>query len=99
MPQAPKLMALKPSSKKVPTSCEVVESTVIDAPICKVFEKVKSLDRFSAFWTELSRCRTIKGDNPEDDTFEWVFHDGTELLVKREEFSVSCLTTPSHPLR
>ena len=72
----------------IPTSASVHESTVIEAPLSKVWHYIK-LGEIGSFWSAIKSSEVVKGTSPETDVVQWVFQDGTEIQVKQEEHSVS----------
>ncbi|KAM0751474.1 Bet v1-like protein [Meredithblackwellia eburnea MCA 4105] len=70
----------------IPTATYVQESSVINAPLAKVWTQIK-LGDFSNWWSKLSKSVVAKGTSEETDVFIWTFKDGTELTVKQEEHS------------
>lgn len=76
------------SNTAIPTSTSVLESSVIRAPLAKVWHHIK-LHEFANFWSALKSSDLVKGVSSEADVARWNFKDGTVLEVKQEEHSVS----------
>jgi hypothetical protein len=71
---------------RIPTSTQVLESTIIEAPLSHVWHLIK-LEDFSKFWSKLSKSEFVKGASPDTDIVKWSFKDGTEIEVKQEAHS------------
>ncbi|CAF9919275.1 hypothetical protein IMSHALPRED_004573 [Imshaugia aleurites] len=73
-------------TSRIPTSTSISESSVIAAPLAKVWHLIK-LQEFHHFWTKLAKSHHVKGVSHETDVVKWTFKDGTEQEVKQEEHS------------
>ncbi|KAL9072004.1 MAG: hypothetical protein Q9157_005256 [Trypethelium eluteriae] len=73
-------------ASNIPTSTSVLESTVIEAPLSKVWHLIK-IQEFDKFWSAIQSADYVKGASSETDIVKWKFTDGTELEVKQEEHS------------
>nr|POE86448.1 hypothetical protein CFP56_46632 [Quercus suber] len=70
----------------IPTSTSVVESSVIKAPLSKVWHLIKLQD-FSKFNSAIKTSEYVKGASEETDIVRWTYVDGTVQEVKQEEHS------------
>jgi len=87
-------------SPEILTSTQVVESTIVDAPLWRVWDLVK-LENFSKFYSGIGKSECIQPCCDGADVIRWTFHDGMVIEVKREEYSVSLCrdTLPINNLR
>ncbi|KAL4965790.1 uncharacterized protein BDV14DRAFT_199564 [Aspergillus stella-maris] len=68
------------------TSTLVTESTVINAPLDRIWYLIK-LTNFTKFYTGLTKSEIIPAEDEGKDVVKWTFADGTVLLVREEEYS------------
>lgn len=74
------------SQKAVATTNEVIESTVIRAPLSHVWHFIK-LGEFDKFWNAIDKCEWVKGVSNDTDIVRWTFKDGNKIEVKQDEHS------------
>ncbi|KAK3379180.1 hypothetical protein B0T24DRAFT_569007 [Lasiosphaeria ovina] len=70
----------------IATTNEVIESTVIKAPLAQVWHLIK-LPEFHKFWSAIKKTEKVTGVSDETDVVRWHFKDGSKVEVKQDEHS------------
>ncbi|KAL7411395.1 hypothetical protein BDY24DRAFT_396647 [Mrakia frigida] len=73
-------------ASKIPTSTQIVESAVINAPLAATWHAIK-LNSFADFWTALESSKSDENTSAETEVTTFKFKDGTTQTIKLEEWS------------
>ncbi|KAK4169960.1 hypothetical protein QBC43DRAFT_225645 [Cladorrhinum sp. PSN259] len=68
------------------TTNEVIESTLIRAPLSHVWHFIK-LAEFHNFWPAIEKAEHVKGVSDDTDVVRWTFKDKSVVEVKQDEHS------------